>query len=76
VQWASDTRFIEDDVEHKLLEFFDPAPEHAAASSSTSERAVVVLFLKLLVIIVLPLSTSTVPPSERAATIDLDPTSL
>jgi hypothetical protein len=35
-----------------------------------------VLFLKLLVIVTLPLSTSTLPPSERAVAIDLDPASL
>jgi hypothetical protein len=28
MQWARDTRVIEDDVEHKLLEFFDRVISH------------------------------------------------
>jgi hypothetical protein len=32
VQQASDTRVIEDDVEHKLLEFFDPIVSHGFKS--------------------------------------------
>jgi hypothetical protein len=50
-----------------------PSLEHTAASTPPSEHATAVLFLKLLVIVALLSSTSTLPPSECAAAIDLDP---
>jgi hypothetical protein len=50
-----------------------PTPEHATASSLSPQHAATILFLKLLVIVTLPPSTSTLPPSEHATAIDLDP---
>jgi hypothetical protein len=32
MQWAHDTRVIEDDMEHKLLEFFDTVVRHGFKS--------------------------------------------
>jgi hypothetical protein len=32
MQWARDTRVIEDDMEHKLLEFFDTVVSHGFKS--------------------------------------------
>jgi hypothetical protein len=50
-----------------------PSLEHTAALTPPSEHAADILFLKVLVIVVLPPLTFTLPPSEHAATVDLDP---